>query len=480
MTRFTRTFAFIGAVVMAATTAALVAFLHAAAMRDALALAEDHNFALARTLANAMREPVDAIAGPVVRDVEAQRRHPLVPQIHQTVVNLVRDLQVVKVKIYSIDGITVFSTEEPQIGERKGGNAGFRRAIGGEVVSELTHRDQFSAFEGVIENRDLLASYIPIYGETGSPRATSVFEIYYDATDLVAAIEDRKWFMALTIVAGFLVVYFVLLVVVHRAQAMVMRHHDKALALAAQAAEAASASRTKSEFLANMSHELRTPLNAILGFSDIIRRKMFGRTGNSRYRDYAHDIHGSAAHLLDIINDILDLARIEAGKIEVAPRMVDAAAFARHALSMVQAQAEADRIALKADIAPDPGAIVTDERRLLQVVLNLLTNAVKFTPGKGLVTLSIRRDGTGQSVIQIADTGIGMKSEDIPRAMEPFSQVDNSLSRRHQGTGLGLSLALRFVELLGGRLSIVSTPGHGTTATITLPATALRILSDAA
>jgi signal transduction histidine kinase len=244
-----------------------------------------------------------------------------------------------------------------------------------------------------------------------------------------------------------------------------LRKTNSELVFARRRAE--SANHAKSVFLANMSHELRTPLNAILGFSEIIRDKMFGNDA-SRYADYAADIHCSGSHLLNIVSDILDITRIEAGKLEIREEKVKLSAILADSLSAVAQQAAKGGILLT-PAAPEIGAtILGDKTKLIQVVINLLSNAIKFTPKGGSVTLSAHEADGGLTVV-IRDTGIGMSNHEIRDALELFRQVDNSLGRRYEGTGLGLPLALKLIELHGGSLTIDSVPGRGTAVTLHFP-----------
>ena len=247
------------------------------------------------------------------------------------------------------------------------------------------------------------------------------------------------------------------------------------LRLAKEQAELAS--RAKSEFLANMSHELRTPLNAVIGFSEIIKDEVLGNEPG-KYRAYAADIHASGLHLLSLINDILDLSKIEAGKAELMEAEVDVGDVVRSAVRLVRERAEAAQVALATALPPALPPIWAERRALMQVLLNLLSNAIKFTPGGGSVTVGARLELDRAFVIWVADTGIGISATDIERALMPFGQVGNPLTRDQQGTGLGLPLSRALVELHGGELRLESQPGAGTTVSVVLPWT--RLMGDVA
>ncbi len=229
-----------------------------------------------------------------------------------------------------------------------------------------------------------------------------------------------------------------------------------------------AASRHKSEFLANMSHELRTPLNAVIGFSEVLLQRMFGEL-NEKQDEYLKDIYASGQHLLSLINDILDLSKIEAGRMELAPAPFHLPTTLDNALTLVRERATRHGIALHLDLDPRLGEIVGDERKVKQVLLNLLSNAVKFTPEGGRITLKAsQRDGVVE--ISVTDTGIGIASEDQAAIFEEFRQVGSDEQRR-EGTGLGLTLAKKFVELHGGNIWVGSEVGRGSTFTFTLPVT---------
>ena len=238
---------------------------------------------------------------------------------------------------------------------------------------------------------------------------------------------------------------------------------------------AEKAARAKDSFLAHVSHELRTPLNAIIGFSEVMRDEIFGPLGSERYRGYAVHIHESGAHLLEIINEILDLSKVEAGKFELAEERFDVARALDVCMRLIQPQARLQDIELVAEIEPDLPPLLGDEVRVKQIVFNLLSNAVKFTPRGGRVCVTARRAHHGGLTITVADTGIGMAPEDIPQALAPFGQIESETwkARGGMGTGLGLPLVKAFAELHGASFAIDSARGLGTSVTISFPAARL-------
>ena len=229
---------------------------------------------------------------------------------------------------------------------------------------------------------------------------------------------------------------------------------------------AVAASRAKSEFLANVSHELRTPLNAIIGFSEMITNEMFGPIGQSQYAEYVVDIHGSALHLLDVINDILDMSKIEAGEMQLMEQATEVEDVVRSCLRLINERAKSAGLTVSSDVSTDVGQIYVDPRLVRQILLNLLSNAVKFTPAGGTVTVSCGLREEGEFFFAVKDTGIGMSEEDMERAQLPFGQADASLERKYEGTGLGLPLVKSMTELHGGTVELESEVGVGTTVTI--------------
>jgi PAS domain S-box-containing protein len=234
--------------------------------------------------------------------------------------------------------------------------------------------------------------------------------------------------------------------------------------------QAVLANRAKSEFLANMSHELRTPLNAIIGFSEMMRREQFGPLGNDRYKGYATDINESGIHLLDLINDVLDMSKIEAGKLELREEVISLRDAFLSTLSMMRERALARSVRVLADLDGNDVTAWADERAMKQILLNILSNAVKFSRDGGVVTGELRVTAAGEPVIEIRDQGIGMTEEELTRALEPFGQAQSTTTKRYEGTGLGLPITRRLVELHGGRLEIETSPGQGTLVRVVLPA----------
>jgi len=242
-------------------------------------------------------------------------------------------------------------------------------------------------------------------------------------------------------------------------------------AILLQTAEAAeSANRAKSEFLANMSHELRTPLNAIIGFTEIMASEEFGPIGNQRYLDYLNSVLESGQHLLGLINQVLDVAKIESGRLQLIEDSVDPGSLVRTALRVVSATSERRGIDIVSDVAESSIHLWADEGKLRQILLNLLSNSLKFTLKGGRIEIAAKPDSDGSFLFQVRDSGIGIDPANFETVLTPFEQIDGHLTRRFEGTGLGLPLAKALAEAHGGSLTLDSAPGDGTTVTIRLPA----------
>jgi signal transduction histidine kinase len=339
-----------------------------------------------------------------------------------------------------------------------------------------------SAFAGLDLVRD---DGTPLFGELGTTSARRIalgdFPLMLSAppADTASPLDDMP-FIALTALGGLGLLGLLIALGIRLAgaqrqiarQTATERELHEALSTAAAAADRIDElNRTKSQFFAQVTHELRTPLNAILGFSETIRQELFGPVTNPRYLEYVGLIHDAGTHLLSLINDLLDEARIESGKMEMAPIRVSTPALARSALDLVELLAVGRDIEITTTELGCPDLNV-DPRAMKQVLVNLLSNAIKYTPPGGRIDLRFAPHDDG-AVIEISDTGIGMSAVDLRVAFEPFGRAGGSEARRQQGTGLGLSLARALVRLHGGELTLASQLDFGTTATITLPSSAV-------
>ena len=296
-------------------------------------------------------------------------------------------------------------------------------------------------------------------------------EMYVDVSEGWATLLFFQYLIAGTMIGTFALLFGMLLFTSWRAESIIAKQHEVNLELTAAAAAAEAQSRDKSQFLASISHELRTPLNAIIGFSEIIKTEAKSQLEKT-YQDYVDDIHASGKHLLSLINDILDYSKAEAGKLQIDWAETDATKVIRNSLRMVMPRAEGAQVMLVEDIPSHHLVIVTDPKKLKQVLLNLLSNAVKFTPAGGEVRCQAWEDAVNKRlIVQVKDTGIGIAPKDISRVMTPFGQVDSTLARKYEGTGLGLPLSKKFVELMGGEFAIESELNVGTTITLALPNT---------
>jgi signal transduction histidine kinase len=239
-----------------------------------------------------------------------------------------------------------------------------------------------------------------------------------------------------------------------------------------------SASNAKSEFLAGMSHELRTPLNAILGFSEVIKTELYGPLGHEKYREYAEDVYRSGAHLLELINDVLDLSKIDAGKMELRESVFDIAGLVAESLALVGNRAHG-LVELRVSLPGELPRITADKRLIKQILLNLLSNAVKFTPAGGTIRVEAEYTGDGLS-LRVSDNGIGMDQADLITAFSHYGQIDSKIARAHQGTGLGLPISRALAELHGGSLTAKSAKGAGTCITLQLPTARMAQIEEAA
>ena len=385
--------------------------------------------------------------------------------IDKRVKRYISGTDVLKVKIYNLAGLTLYSTEHSQIGDNKSQTYGFLFALKGGMFSSLTHRGKFSAAEGEVFNRDLISSYIPIIVDN---QVIGVAELYSDRTPSIERAQTvlSRLVAALTVI--FFIVFILLLLIVlrseraHKEQTDALDKTNERLERARH--KALDASKAKSEFLATMSHEIRTPLNGITGMLHLLLGTQLDQT----QRDFTEKAHQSANHLVSIINDILDFSKIEANKVELEHIRFSIFEVVQHVKNINELKADEKGIALKVHIAPDvPKYVVGDSLRLGQVLINLCSNALKFTSSGGEVTLQIKRldESETEAVclqMSVADTGIGISKEQQAKLFQPFSQTDSSTTRKFGGTGLGLVISRKLIEMMGGRVWLESELGKGT------------------
>lgn len=365
---------------------------------------------------------------------------------------------------------------------------GFDTAKRGEPYSRIIEDSTFKSPSGQEMQGAVVQTFIPILPDSYSAvlagadvEIDGIIEVFYDITP-----QWEQLYLFQMIGTGGILIIFVTLIgalwfTSKKAEAIITTQHEANVELAATAAKAEAESRQKSQFLANVSHELRTPLNAIIGFSEIIKNEVMGKLGNETYMNYIKDIHSSGVHLLSLINDILDFSKAEAGKLELHLSELDATKLIKNCMRLVSPRAEQAQVRLVTEVPNEHFIITGDAKKLKQVLLNLLSNAVKFTPEGGEVKVGAWQNIMDDSIaIEVKDSGIGIAPKDISRAMSPFGQVDSALSRKYEGTGLGLPLTKKFVEIMGGTFRIESEVNVGTTITITIPLTPPRHVLKAA
>jgi two-component system cell cycle sensor histidine kinase PleC len=341
-------------------------------------------------------------------------------------------------------------------------------AMRGKTRNILVSRAMVTDQDGLENEISYIITYIPIIdSENGEFNVDGIVEITTDITDQwnnIAYLEKRIFISFIVI---FLVFFIIVMYNTNYAQKIINKQFETNRELEEAKVKAETESSAKTQFLANVSHELRTPLNAIIGFSEMILSETYGKLENTQYKDYINDINNSGKHLLSVINDILDFSKASVDKLKVELIDLDLNKLALSSLRFVKPRADEANVKLIEDLPQEHIVMKADPKRLKQALLNLLSNSVKFTPSEGSVTLSVKKDVLKKLVyISVTDTGIGMSDQDIPKALSSFGQLDNKLSRKYEGTGLGLPLTKKLVELMNGTFDIKSIVGKGTTITL--------------
>lgn len=392
---------------------------------------------------------------------------------------------IIKAAVYSNNGL-IYQSNELAIQERQSTFSSiFHSNEAGN--SESSIKNIKNVISTVIPNADiingenkqisLVKTFIPIAPlnpikdlKNLADKANAVLELSYNITPELKVIEVIQFTGIFFIICSFGVITLGVFFAAQQAERLIEKQQEAATELSVARTSAETQSKEKSKFLANVTHELRTPLNAIIGFSEIINSESMGPINNEQYKEFIRDIHTSGLHLLSLINDILDFSKAEENKLEAIFEDVDLTKVIKVSLKMLMPRAEQAKVNLKDELPEEHIIISADNKRLKQVVLNLLSNSVKFTPEGGNVTIKAWKNlDLNVVVIEVIDTGLGMEPQDIARALTPFGQIDNKLSRKYDGTGLGLPLTKKLVEIMKGKFEIKSEPGLGTTITLTFP-----------
>lgn len=450
-------------------------FLRERAVEDLVRIVDKNNTSIAQGYVNIVWKRHRDIILPLLANPAQLKDNPQVIAYAQDTLRYFHLMPLIKVNIYSASGQLLMTSNINPANKLLGTTASpdpayvtsqsQRGGANSQVLKDITMQG--------IQHGKLVQTILPIYVKADgalTPPPEGAVEVLYDITDQWDRLESVQNFGIGIVIGIFLFFVAILVLMSRKAENIIAKQHEANLELTAAAAAAQAENQEKSQFLANISHELRTPLNAIIGFSDILKKEMMPQIEEKKYHDYVNDINASGVHLLSLINDILDYSKAEAGKLALEISEVNTTKLIQNCMRLVSPRAEAANVRLLEQLPKDPMIMMTDGKKLKQVLLNLLSNAVKFTPAGGQVLVTAWQNIADDTyAFEVEDTGIGIAPKDISRAMAPFGQVDNTLKRKYEGTGLGLPLTKKFVELMGGKFKIESELNKGTKINFVLP-----------
>jgi two-component system cell cycle sensor histidine kinase PleC len=454
-------------------------FLSSLALDDLVRAVEKNSSSIAQGYVNSVWKRYHDALAPGLADPTKLKDLPKTPYFAQGSVQFFQKMSLLRVNVYNANGqllVTTNISEAPKlIGAASTPDKSFVMANSKRTGPTSQVLDDVHLSTN--ELGKLVQTVVPFNSE-GAPEKPieGVVEILFNITDTYDKLMSFQVVSTCIVIFVFLSFLLILSVSSRKAEAIIAKQHEANLELAKTAASAQAENADKSQFLANISHELRTPLNAIIGFSEIIKTELLPTLPERKYDQYVGDIHTSGVHLLSLINDILDFSKAEAGKLALEVSEVDVTKMVQNSMRLVSPRAEAGSVALVDNLPKEHIVMIIDGKKFKQVLLNLLSNAVKFTPAGGQVSVTAWQTlGDDTVTFEVTDTGIGIAPKDISRAMTPFGQVDNTLKRKYEGTGLGLPLTKKFVEIMGGKFSIESELNKGTKIIFTLPREAKEI-----